>query len=420
MKRFLFATLGSLGDLHPYIAVARALVRRGHTAVIATSEDNRTAVEAAGIGFIAIPPRLEELGDRRELLTRLFEVRHGPRYLIRELVMPYLKPVYECLLPAAKHADLLISHPLTVVLPLVAERCRLPWVSTVLSPMSFMSCHDPPLIPAATWLRRLRALGVTPYRLVFNLMKLGVKNWEAPLREFRGSLGLPAMNRMAMFEGQYSPLLNLALFDPQLAAPQPDWPVNTRVCGSPVYDGGALDAGDLDDLENFLAAGEAPIVFALGSSAVWAAGDFWDKAVSAAHCLGRRAVLITGPVTPERLPDSIKAYPYLPYSRVFPRASVIVHQAGIGTLAQAMRAGRPQLIVPVAFDQPDNARRTVALGLGRTLPFRKVTVNRLVTQLEPLLAHAGYATSARRFADQLLTMDGAARAAVELEKVLEK
>jgi len=86
------------------------------------------------------------------------------------------------------------------------------------------------------------------------------------------------------------------------------------------------------------------------------AGDFWPEAISAARELGRRAVLITGAEQLGPLPEGVRAFSYLPYSRIFPAAAANVHQAGIGTLAQALRAGRPQLIVPVAFDQPDNAR----------------------------------------------------------------
>ena len=167
-------------------------------------------------------------------------------------------------------------------------------------------------------------------------------------------------------------------------------------------------------LERFLAEGEAPIVFALGSSAVWIAGDFWDKAAAAARELGRRAILVTGPVTPAGLPGGVRAFPYLPYSSAFPRAAAVVHQAGIGTLAQALRAGRPQLIVPVAFDQPDNAQRAAALGLARALPFRKVTAGRLASELAALLDRSSYASEARAVAAALTGVDGAGCAAEEL------
>lgn len=414
MSRFLFATIGSLGDVHPYIAVARALTARGHRAVIATTADYRADVEGAGVGFAPVRPSMADVGDYQALAPKLFEARRGPEYLIRGLVMPHLRVAYEDLYRAAEGADLLVSHPLTMTLPLVAEIRQLPWVASVLSPLSFMSRHDPPVLVEAPWLRRVRALGPQPYGLLFDLARWYVRGWEAPLRDFRESLGLAPTGKMAMFEGQFSPLQNLALFDPPLARPQPDWPANVRVCGAPMHDGRGPDAETRADLELFLAAGEAPIVFALGSSAVWVAGDFWDHATAAARRLGRRAVLITGPVTPGNLPDEVRAYPYLPFSIVFPRAAAVVHQAGIGTLAQAMRSGRPQLIVPVAFDQPDNARRAAALGVARLIPFKKVTVRRLVDALAAVLEEPQYAHRARAVAAGLAGIDGAARAADEL------
>jgi rhamnosyltransferase subunit B len=414
MSRFLLATAGSLGDLHPYIAVARALNERGHRALIATAEDHRGAVEGAGVELAPIRPGAADFGDYQALVARVFDARRGPEYLWREVVMPHLRSAYEDLSRAADGADLLVSHPLTVTLPLVAQRRRLPWVATVLAPLSFMSSCDPPVLAAAPWLRKLRALGPAPYRFVFDLIKRSVRSWEAPLDDFRRELGLPPSKHLAMFEGQFSPLRNLALFDPQLARPQPDWPANVRVCGAAIYDGVAPDGSLLQEVERFLAEGEAPIVFALGSSAVWIAGDFWDRAAAAARQLGRRATLVTGPAAPANLPPGVRAFPYLPYSTVFPRAAAVVHQAGIGTLAQAIRAGCPQLIVPVAFDQPDNAHRAAALGIARVLPFRKVTARRVVSELAALLEAPSYAWEARAVAQALANVDGAGCAAEEL------
>jgi UDP:flavonoid glycosyltransferase YjiC (YdhE family) len=414
MSCFLLATAGSLGDLHPYIAVARALTARGQRAVIASAEAHRAAVEAAGIEFAPIRPDASVFGDYGTLVTRLFDARRGPEYLFRDMVMPHLRASYDDLSRAAASADLLVSHPLTVTLPLVAHLRQLPWVATVLAPTSFMSCNDPPLFAGAPWLRKLRALGPAPYRMVFSLLQRGVRGWEAPLRAFRAELGLPPTQKMAMFEGQFSPLGNLALFDGLLGAPQPDWPANVIPCGAALYDGPAPDAALRDELERFLAGGEPPIVFALGSSAVWIAGRFWEHAAAAVRRLQRRAILLTGPTLPERLPPGVKAFAYLPYSLVFPRAAAVVHQAGIGTLAQALRAGRPQLIVPVAFDQPDNAQRAAALGVGRVLPFRKVTARRLASEISRLLDDAAHAREADAVAQALANTDGAARAAEAL------
>jgi len=246
-----------------------------------------------------------------------------------------------------------------------------------------------------------------------------VWRWEQPLREFRAELGLPATKTIAQFEGQFSPRLNLALFSSVLAAPQPDWPANTRVCGFPRYDGAPLDTRTHAELEAFLASGEPPIVFGLGSSAVMIAGDFWHGAIAATRNIGRRAILLTGkpPEDLGPLPRDVKAFQYLPYSAVFPRAAAIVHPGGIGTLAQALAAGRPQLIVPVAFDQPDNARRTAALGVARSLPFRKATAAAIARELSALLAAPDCASRAAAVGVTVAGEDGARVAANALEGI---
>jgi UDP:flavonoid glycosyltransferase YjiC (YdhE family) len=107
-------------------------------------------------------------------------------------------------------------------------------------------------------------------------------------------------------------------------------------------------------------------------------------------------------------------FDYLPYSRVFPRAAVVIHQGGIGTLSQALRAGRPQLITPVAFDQPDNARRAVDLGLARSLPFYRVRAAALAAELEILLRDTGHQRVAADVATRLRGVDGADNAAARI------
>ncbi len=375
--------------------------------MLAAAGEYREAVEGAGIEFAPVRPGFAGLGDYGSLVAKAFDVRRGPEFLIRELIMPHLRSAYDDLLVASRDCDFLVSHPLTYALPLVAAKRRLPWAATVLSPMSLVSCHDPPTIASAIWLDGFRRLGPRFYRPVFALAKLCLRHWEKPLERLRREIGLPPETRPAIFEGQFSPLLNIALFDRQLAPVQPDWPQRLQICGAPLYDGLPADPAVLSGLDDFLGQGERPLVFVLGSSAVWLAGDFWQKAIAASRELGRRAILITGQQDPGPLPEGILAIHSLPYSRIFPEAAAIIHQAGIGTLAQAMRAGCPQLIVPVAFDQPDNARRAANLGLARVLPFRQVRGERLVSELGRLLTEPQYRARAAEIAGQLAATHGA-------------
>ena len=418
-KRIVFATFGSLGDLHPYVAVSRELARRGQRPLIATFEEYRDAVTAAGIEFAPMRPSMSVFGDKTAMMERLIDPWRGPELMVREMFMPRLRDSYRDLADACRGADLLVTHPLTFAGPLLAQKEGLRWASTALSPMTMFSAIDPSQFPAASWMLWVRKIGVTPYRWIFSIPRAMVWRWEQPLREFRAELGLPPTDAIAQFEGQFSPRLHLALFSPVLAAPQPDWPANTLVCGFARYDGAPLDSHTHAELEAFLAAGAQPIVFGLGSSAVMVAGDFWHAAIAATLRIGRRAILLTGkpPEDLGSLPRDVMAFQYLPYSAVFPRAAAIVHQGGIGTLAQALAAGRPQLIVPVAFDQPDNARRTAALGVARSLPFRKATADAMARELSALLAAPDCASRAAAVGVTVAGEDGARLAADALEGI---
>jgi rhamnosyltransferase subunit B len=411
MARVLLATFGSLGDLHPYIAVGRALQARGVSARIATCSDYRAFVEAAGLEFAQVSPSLAELGSPEELARRVAHPMRGQQILVEELIMPHLRESHQQLRAAARDADLLIGHPLTFMLQVVAAEQRKPWLSTVLAPASFLSRHDPPVLAPINSLQIAQRMGPWLYDPLMRFIRGVVRRWEQPLHDYRRELGLAASDQVMLFEGQFSPFGTLALFDAPLMREQPDWPVRTRLCGTPLFDGAAADPQALDSLREFLAAGEPPIVFALGSSAVWLGGDFWRAAIEAAGRLGRRAILITGSGSLPNIPESVRVFGYLPYSQVFPHACAVVHQAGIGTLAQALRAGKPQLITPVWFDQPDNAARAVKLGVARSLPFRRASAARLVKQLRPLLTNRAYGNAARDLAAQVNAVDGAAVAA---------
>ena len=406
-KRILLATFGSLGDLHPYLALAKELKARGHRPTIATLDRYREAVEVEGIGFSILRPLESQFGSIPEVVRRILNSRKGPEFLIRRIVMAFVRESYEDLFRAADGADLLVSHPMTVTLPLVAEKRGLPWVSTVLSPMSFYSAHDPSVIPGAPGLHLLKWRG--PYRIILGMAKMIVRRWERPLYDLRSEIGLPPSKNPAMFEGQFSPRLNLALFSPLMGKTQPDWPPNTRICGFARYDGRPASTDEAADLEAFLEAGEAPIVFTLGSSVSMQPGDYFRAALEAAQRMGRRTVLIAGATAGivTDLPEYVRVYSYLPYSRIFPRAAVIVHTGGIGTMAQALVAGRPMLVTPAAFDQPDNARRAERLGLARTLPFSKVRAKALVKGIGILLDGRQFSDNAAGVGERVRGENGA-------------
>ncbi len=424
-KRFVLTTFGSLGDLHPYIALALELRERGHVVVIATHNNHRAIVEAEGLAFHRVRPDVDDLEQQPALMKKVMDLRTGPEFLIREFLMPHLRDSYADLSAACEGTDMLVTHPLTMTAPLLMEQKRgqgLAWTSIALAPSTFLSAYDPSVLAPAPWLQHLHFLGPRFYGMLLRQMKRTVDPWMAPWHQFRKELGLPPTAANPVLDGQFSPELTLAIFSPLLAAPQPDWPSPTVVTGFPFYDRRG-DPSNLDPaLEAFMCAGEPPIVFTLGSAAVLTAGDFYAQSAEAAQKLGRRALLLVGrdPANrPANLPPSIAVFDYAPYSQVFPRAAAIVHQGGMGTTAQALRAGRPALVVPFGFDQPDNAARVTRLGAGRTLPRRLYQADRVAQELRTLLNDKSYTSEARALGQKIQAEDGVGKACDAMETLLE-
>lgn len=417
-RRIVLTTFGSLGDVHPYIAIALGLVERGHSVVIATTELYREKIESLGIGFAPVRPDIPEPSGDSEFMRKVMDLRHGSEFVVRELVMPHLRDSYDDVLAAAQGADLVVSHPLTFVTPLVAEKLGIRWASSILAPLGFFSVYDPPVLPPAQWMKYLRPLGPMAWRPLTWLMRQMVRGWSGPYHRLRADLGLPPTKLEPLFEGQHSPHLTLALFSPLLGMPQPDWPASAVATGFPFYDKHEEHTSLPAELEQFLSAGEPPIVFTLGSSAVMDAGPFYEYAAEAAGRLKRRAVLLVGKDErnrPKRPVEGVLACEYAPYSELFSRAAAIVHQGGVGTTAQALRAGRPMLVMPYAHDQPDNADRCVRLGVARTIARSRITPGRLEHTLRRLLDDCSYARCAAGVGEFVRSEDGVAKACDALE-----
>jgi UDP:flavonoid glycosyltransferase YjiC (YdhE family) len=311
----------------------------------------------------------------------------------------------------------MVTHPITFAAPVIAQVRRLPWVSTVLAPMSFFSATDVPVPAPAPFLARLERLGPWYGRVMAAFARRSTQSWMNPVFELRRELGLPP-GEHPLFEGQFSPTLTLALFSRVLAEPQPDWPRNVALTGFVFYNGPEVLQ---PELETFLNAGRPPVVFTLGTSAVAAAGRFYEESVDAVRRLGIRAVLLTGGFEQNRprgtLPPGVVLVDRAPHQLLFPRAAVVVHQGGAGTLAQALRAARPMLVVPHAHDQPDNAFRVARLGVARTVLPRKYRGPRVANELERLLSDTRTAARTAEVAVLVRSEGGAAAAAAAIARV---
>lgn len=419
--RIVLSNIGTYGDTNPLIAIALELKRRGHTPVMAVPEVYRAKIEPLGLAFRPVRPNIDPANTA--LVEMIYDVKTGTETGLRRFLFPALRETYADLHAAAtepERADLLLLGELNYAGPILAEATGIPWASYVLAPLSFFSAFDPPVLPMYPRLARADRAIPGMGRAIKRLARFVSRKWPEPIYALRQELGLER-GANPLFDAKHSPDLVLALFSRMLGEEQKDWPAHTLTTGFCYYDADAGNAKLPAQLEEFLAAGAPPVVFTLGSAAVLAAGNFYEYSARAAIKLGIRAVLLIGGDARNRpqipLPDSICVAEYAPYSALFPRARLVVHQGGVGTTAQCLHAGKPMLIMPYSHDQPDNARRMQRLKVAKVIRKTRYTPVRVARKLAAMLEEPKYARRAESVARILAREDGVKTACDALENL---
>lgn len=406
--------MGSLGDLHPILALARAAAQRGHEPVVVAAQHYAENVARAGVEFFPLRPEMTDDADR---LAYVFDKKRGPERLLREVVFAEVRSTHEDLSAAARGADLLVVGELLYTAPIVAEKFGIPWVNVVLAPTSLVSATDPCVLAPAPFLYPLRHLGAWVHRMAFWAGRLQGRVWARAFFEFRRELGLPPGGN-PIFDAKHSPHGTLVMFPDFFAAPQPDWPAGCLQTGFPFYE---QSGGIGEAVAAFLQAGEPPVVFTLGSIVAHFEPRFYQAAHEAARLLGRRALLLTGrnAHVPDKLCSSAMALDYAPLHDILPHAAAIVHAGGIGTCAEALRAGLPSVVIPFSFDQPDNAMRLRGLGVAEILSRRAISPERLAEKLRRVLDSPQAREKARRLAARVDAQASVEKALQMLEAVVQ-
>jgi len=393
------------------LAMACAARDRGHEVVVAAAPGYAANVARAGVEFHPLRP---EIPEDAESLAYYFDLKRGPGRLLRDMVFADVAATHEDLCGAARGADLLVVGELLYTAPIVATNEKIPWLNVVLAPTSLLSVSDPCVLAPAPWLHKFRHLGPWLHRLAYGFGRIEGRMWAGGYYRFRRSLGLPA-GANPIFDAKHSPFGTLAMFPDFLAAPQPDWPANTVQAGFPFYHQGE----DVAVVREFLQSGSPPVVFTLGSIVAHFEPSFYQAAAEAAQILGRRAILLTGrnAAVPQNLPNSILAVNYAPLHYVLPHACAIVHAGGIGTCAEALKAGIPSVVIPYAFDQPDNAARLRRLGVAEILPRSSISARNLTSKLERLLKTPGATSATRRLAGMIHPQEALNQALDKMESL---
>ncbi len=424
-RKILIATFGSLGDLHPFVALGHALAALGMTPVIATGATYRDYILGEGLGFMPIRPDEGDLTrrlgmDMAEIARRMAA---NDAFLFDTLILPNLRESYDDFFAASAGADLVVAHSLAFSARLVAEARGLPFVTVLLSPLMLWSPHDPPLAARFPLFKTpTRAPMVSFNRLMLWSAGQFVELWVSPLRRLRRELGLPRRHGLDLLFGATSSAATIGLFSPLLAPPQPDHSARTLIAGHSFHDRYIGAHALAQELDAFLAQGDAPIVFTLGSFVARDRSDYYAACIEAAHALSRRAVLLAhaddAPALRARAPADVFVSSYAPHSLIFPRACAVVHHGGIGTTGQAMRAGRPQVVTPFLGDQHDNAERLRRLGVARIVDGETASADALTRNLGIVLSDEIYARRAEATASAMAGEDGAARAARHIGELI--
>jgi len=381
-------TIGTLGDLHPLIAVALELKNLGYNPVFATSHDYIEKLENSGFeAYGVVDGHLKlasDLGYSEEEFMR--KLMTNQKEMMNKFVLAPLSDSVKKLEPVMQGANAVIGSPFSYAGQIMADKYRLPFIMTILQPGLMSTCYDTMTTPEFPM---LIAPAKNPVSRTWNrgwisLIKFaGRRFFSKPINAVRAEHSVLRKPGLPIFESSDA-VLFLGLYSDVLGGLQPDMFPNTHITGFPVFDSLSGAPEKLDPaLERFLDEGPPPLVFGLGSLAFHAAGNFYSESIELSKRLQKRAVLLVGKEQDYNLKTDENIYiaEYAPHSQLFPRAGAIIHHGGIGSTGRALMHGKLQLITPFNGDQFDNARRVQRLGIGEVLPIRKFNATRAETLL---------------------------------------
>jgi len=382
-------TFGSAGDVHPMLALGQALQRRGHEVVLLSLPVFEAQALAAGLRFVPVG-RTEDY-EQTLAHPKLWHAVDGLGVMWRYLLRPVMQPAYEALTRLVHEGlDALVAPPFVLAARVASERWGTPLLSVYTAATLLRSTRWP--VTVAAW--RVPA-GVPSWAVAGLWRVLDRLKLEPLVRQdvalLRGLAGLPPLQVPVFGDWMHSPDAGLALF-PDWFARAADWPARVRHAGFMLYENDVTE-GLPAHVDAFLQQGDAPLVFMPGTAQRFAAG-FYEAAMAACKALGRRGILL-GPMAPTIDDGQLCSAAYAPFSLLLGRARAVVHHGGVGTCAQALRAGVPQVIVPSAYDQFDNAMRLAHLGVGLSLPMARVNAQTLSAVLGRLLAQPAWGQRAQ-------------------------
>ncbi|HEV2295802.1 MAG TPA: nucleotide disphospho-sugar-binding domain-containing protein [Tepidisphaeraceae bacterium] len=411
----LVIALGSHGDIHPMLGIALGLRERGHGVTFVASPYFEPLARKAG--FDDFVP-LGTFDEFRHALANpdLWHPLKGFKAVFQHGVLPATQPTFDAI--ARRYIPfetVVVAHAIALGARIAQDKLGVPTATVQLAPAVFRSMHQPPRLPGLhmpDWLPLAvkRAMWWMIDTLVIDRLL------APPINQIRADVGLPPV-RHILDNWWLSPDLVLGLFPDWFASKQPDWPAQLRLTQFPLYDEGDVEPVS-PELEAFLGAGEPPIVFTPGSAMTFGQ-SFFRESATACEILNRRGILLSRhrEHIPTDLPTTVRHFDYAPFSRILPRCAALVHHGGIGTTSQALAAGIPQLVMPMAHDQFDNAQRVAHLGAGDWIKRRNYQAKPVAAKLNALLTNSHIASACRHIAARFLDVDPMAKTCDLIEEL---
>ncbi|MEU9055869.1 glycosyltransferase [Streptomyces sp. NPDC048384] len=389
--RILIAAAGSRGDVAPYTGLGAGLREAGHDVTLATTDAFAPLVGEAGLGFRSLPSRPQPHGGvqgRRELMRTaaafVTELAHG----FADAVAP--------------DTDLLLLSTTTAPLGRhMAEAMDIPTIGAYLQPTAPTGDFPPNVMGT-------RSLGRLGNRIAGRLaLRMADRVYAEAVTGLRRRLELPPLGPSEVRRRQEranSPVLHG--FSTALVPRPSDWRRGLDVVGTwwPYV---APDRRLSAEVEDFLAAGPRPVFIGFGSMAAGHGERLSELAVQALRRAGLRGILQAGNAGLAAAGNDVLTIGDVPHALLFPRVAAVVHHAGAGTAAAALRAGAPSIPVPVTADQPFWAARLAAIGAATDpIPFTSLTAERLAGALGRVVRQLTYARAAAVAARHMATEDG--------------
>ena len=419
----LILTLGSRGDVQPYVSLGVGLKAAGHTVTLGASARFEAFITEHGLDYGYMNDQLMQLMDSsqgRDLMentTNLWEVIQATRRMSKQ-VAPMQRQMFEdswqCALAA--NPDVILFHPKVYGGPDFAEKLGVPVVLALLQPMLAPTAEMPnmgfPRWKLGGWYNKLT------YQFVNKLMAFSVGNL---VKSWRADHALPAQpggfDILHTTAGEQIPILHG--YSRHIAPTPNDWPQGVATTGYWFLD--RLNSWrPPDQLQDFLDRGSPPVYIGFGSMTGREPERLTRVVIDALQQANVRGIIAAGwgGLTADDLPDTLFKIDHAPHDWLFPRMAAVAHHGGAGTTAAGLRAGRPTIVCPFFGDQPFWGERVYALGVGsQPIPQKKLTAPKLAAAIREVTTNPTIRQNADRLGEKIRSEDGIGAAIALIETI---